>query len=751
MKKSALYIICFSLVLLLFSCPQPGEDIDTYSLTSIRDNPLPFLYLDIPNKEIHNTSIKMEYSLDGGTTWSSCSGAIQELPDLSVGNNLVVRSITDSSWSVDLGTVLSMSGRPDLHAGSQIYIGKRDVEKNTWDDRNFYTSGELFDCEFYFYNLGLSTQNTTIKMYLSEDRIIDPGTDTEVMNFDYSYNIPQGEVGGWITELQIPDSIAPGTYFLGLSLDTESNMNELNEENNVTAPAYVVPIYISDDTNTEDGAIKLVNSWGDYDSGAEYNWENIHDGHYWMPYSVLKANEMPVFFYQKSPTADYTPTLRAVFELDHPYRNEVAISVGVGNPADPIVEKVFEPRIVTSLLGGAEPFPDNKIVLDISELAFAINDENLYIKIENTGSTEGTLESFSVELYNSSATPFRTLESSTVSSFTGGMTSFEIPTMNQLTSSELDTITLSPDSPVTSFNFFTSDLSASQIQKDLEAFGNVSGSSELYKGRYRTGYIPPTAEELASMSRITGFSNTAGRAAYGGETLPNLVDLSKKDSFPPIGDQGLKGSCTAFSLIYYIQTYTEAEKRGWDLSSVIWDRTNTTYSASGQPSAKLDNFFSPDFVYNQINGGTDEGSSAFWGIRILQEQGCSTYATQPYRSPPSQEDNTKDYYTTWPTEDAWREASQYRAVADRDYYFNGFSACYFIIKDDSDIQMLKTLLAKGYMLSTSIPAYTVFDALNAQDVVTSGTSWSASQIDHAQTIVGYKEGSGTWDPQNPDA
>lgn len=754
-KHFFLFSILFLLSLSIYSCKPADEKpavTSGYVNLDIKSRNSDGIYLDIPSQEIVNTSIKMEYSTNGGNSWTSCSGAIQYLPGLSVGDHVMVRDISNHSWVQDLGSVAALTGRPDFVVGSSLFIGEFENNNGNirWDDLSFYSPGENFDCMFGFENKGIESEGVHIYLLLSEDKDMDPATDRVMMDFNYEYAIPGGgEVGGWKSEMKIPSETTPGTHYLGLYIDSLDTVSELNEGNNITLAENLVPIYISDTASSGDGAFKIANSWGSQDYGEDYNWENKFDGFYWMPYQVMKDNNMAVFFYQNNSDINYSPTLLAVFKISHAHRDEVKITFGAGDHNNPIVEKIFSPAYGLELLGGPQPFPDDNIVLDISELAYAINDGNLYIKIENAGGTSGTLDNFSIELYDGAASPFDTRAISSSQSFGNETLFVDIATAGQITSTDLDKITLSPDSSITSLNVFTSDVSSSQSAKDLASFGTRTIASEPYKGRFGTGYIAPSAEEFASMRKITGISTTEGRAAYGGNTLPMEVDLSASIHFPPIGNQGAKGSCATFTLAYYMQTYTEAKKRGWDLSTVQWDETETTYSAFGQPSGMLDKIFSPDFVYPQINNGIDGGSNMHSAIRILQTQGSASFSTVPYVSPASSSDITESDYSTWPSENAWREAPRYRAVLDKEAYFPVLTIGYFVIRDDSDIQMLKTMLAKGYVIGTTLPAWTVYNSFSSQDVVSNGVSWTSEDIDHAQTIVGYKEGT-EWDPSAPD-
>ncbi|MDC7224746.1 MAG: hypothetical protein PQJ60_13455, partial [Spirochaetales bacterium] len=79
---------------------------------------------------------------------------------------------------------------------------------------------------------------------------------------------------------------------------------------------------------------------------------------------------------------------------------------------------------------------------------------------------------------------------------------------------------------------------------------------------------------------------------------------------------------------------------------------------------------------------------------------------------------------------------------------------FFTVDSDDDVEFLKYLLSQGYPVTTAIYAggssdYGLFDSLDSNDVLESGYL-NTETLNHAQTIVGYKEES-SWDSSNPDA
>jgi hypothetical protein len=697
-----------------------------------------FLHLNIPEGKIYNTAVNLEYTLVGD--WSDtveCDGAI-EVTDLNIGDHVIVRGISDNTWIRDLGTVEALSGLPDFIPGNALYIGT-----GNFSDVIFAEPGEVLNILSYMNNYGESffgVDTFDISFYISDDQYITAG-DTSLGIYEYLWNVPSGEfycTSGTDLTFSVP-TLDPGTYYIGAIMDSSSLVNELNEGNNTTFPEDVATLIIQDNSALAAGAVKIVNSWG---TGS---WqEKQGDGHYWMPYSVMKDNNMGIIYYKNNFLNGYSPKVIATFELDHPLRDECLVSIGLGDPDNPFLEKSLESSWGNNnLLGGSFPFPDNLIVIDITEFAYAINNSNIFLKIDNLSSTAGNLDQFKIEFYSDySSTAFKTISGGTGRFLANETTTSFAITLSSLTRGEL--LSISPPLSSTSYSnlvFYEDSPDPVELEIDKKSFGvYVPGTNynKLYLGKYGTGYAPPSEEYWINVKKLRGIDNSLTRATFDGNVIPDVIDNSTSIYFPPIGNQGQEGSCAAFSVGYYVQTYTEAKEHNWDLSSTFWMNDSTGLSSGGRPNSNLDKIFSPDFLYHQINSGVDNGSFMGDAAALIIRLGGATWSTMPY--------DTSDS-TTWPEEAAWREAPNYRGEKISDLYWDNDLSGYFTISTDADIQLLKALLAQGYIVSTSIHTDTVYGSFSSEDVVADGTSWTST--DHAQTIVGYKEAA-EWNASSPD-
>jgi hypothetical protein len=215
-----------------------------------------------------------------------------------------------------------------------------------------------------------------------------------------------------------------------------------------------------------------------------------------------------------------------------------------------------------------------------------------------------------------------------------------------------------------------------------------------------------------------------GLDAAGADAVPTSVDWSSR--MPPAGNQGVQGSCAAWATAYAYKSYREGLEQGWDL-------------------ATADHQFSPAFTYNQINGGSDNGSSVGAALNLFGTKGCSTLAVSPY--------NQNDY-TTQPTATQLQKALPFKtqswnylvnlgrwasspskipSAGTVDWTWQGTAFT------DTDIANLKTYLASGDIFVFSV---SVFDSFYDNAYIGTVPYVAGSQKlygYHAVTIVGYDD------------
>ena len=185
-------------------------------------------------------------------------------------------------------------------------------------------------------------------------------------------------------------------------------------------------------------------------------------------------------------------------------------------------------------------------------------------------------------------------------------------------------------------------------------------------------------------------------------TLPPRIDLS--DNFPPAGNQGQQGSCTAWATAYALKSYQERMEIGWSL---------TTSDGHVDPN----HVFSPAFIYNQINGGENRGSRIDEALQLIVERGAATWATMPYN---------QDDYRTQPSSLAFQEAASFKAAE---------------MKRANGTQAIKAALANRLPVVAGIFVYnSLYDLIGTNSVYQiAGASCYGGGCGHAVTIVGYDD------------
>ncbi|OQA90307.1 MAG: Papain family cysteine protease [Elusimicrobia bacterium ADurb.Bin231] len=214
--------------------------------------------------------------------------------------------------------------------------------------------------------------------------------------------------------------------------------------------------------------------------------------------------------------------------------------------------------------------------------------------------------------------------------------------------------------------------------------------------QYKTGLLPSPKEKVENLVKYISPVSS----------LPSTVDNSA--GCPPVGDQGNQGSCASWAIGYYYKSYQEAKDQNWSLTT-----------ANHQ--------FSPAFLYNQINGGTDSGSTLYDNINILVNKGCASLRLMPY-------DDTD--LTTWPTAATSQSALPYRAK-DMAFFFitNGIG--------DNVIDAMKQHLNNGDIFVLAIPVYENF--FDSNNTFYAGCNYFYNEVSgklaggHAVTIVGYDD------------
>lgn len=211
-------------------------------------------------------------------------------------------------------------------------------------------------------------------------------------------------------------------------------------------------------------------------------------------------------------------------------------------------------------------------------------------------------------------------------------------------------------------------------------------------GKFQCGMKPPSRERFASIP-------LAASAQIRHRGLPSRVDLSS--NMPPIGNQGQQGSCVAWASGYALKSYHEKIERRWNYDSPV-------AGGSGQ------RVFSPAFIYNQINGGRDDGSVISDALALIVRQGAAPWSAMPYRP---------NDYRTQPKAAAKRAAANYKAQSYRRL-------------PASNLDSIKAELSKGNPVVFGIGVDDAFYNLGSQVYDKNRGQFYGG---HAMTLVGYDD------------
>ncbi len=261
------------------------------------------------------------------------------------------------------------------------------------------------------------------------------------------------------------------------------------------------------------------------------------------------------------------------------------------------------------------------------------------------------------------------------------------------------------------------------LQEDGPAFSGIGKMGVTKPSAERMKEIAAATTKVTSVSAndlaikraaLEGKSPKSGKNAGGTGAimaLPSSVDNSTSNYFPPIGDQGGQGSCTAWATGYYWMTYTQAK--------------DENLNAGGGDTTLL---CSPAFIYNLINGGQDSGAFPADAFLKMNDVGCASLYNMPY---------SDTNLTNWPSEAAWIQAMNNKTI--NHYTINGY--------DQTGVDAIKQHLANGNVGATTTDCYSNWGlftgAGNPSRGVSNGVIFSHSGETytgtHAMCVVGYDD------------
>ena len=195
---------------------------------------------------------------------------------------------------------------------------------------------------------------------------------------------------------------------------------------------------------------------------------------------------------------------------------------------------------------------------------------------------------------------------------------------------------------------------------------------------------------------------------------PALVDQSTLMYFPPIGGPQEMGDCTCWSSCYYYNTYTQARDEGLDAST-------------SDPNV----ICSLRFLFALIAQGAWGAECTEHAMARLSDVGCAPVSMHPL----------SEWYTHWPTEEAW-----VAALKNRTGTFHQIRA-----DDTAGLEVVKQHIADGGCAVTRALFHENYVDYGASasgpginnHVMYQGVGWN--YLRHSLCICGYDDDLSYWD------
>lgn len=207
---------------------------------------------------------------------------------------------------------------------------------------------------------------------------------------------------------------------------------------------------------------------------------------------------------------------------------------------------------------------------------------------------------------------------------------------------------------------------------------------------YPTGALKDSEEVMSA-----NVDDEAEAPMLAASTLPSQVDLSS--NLPPVGNQGRQGSCVGWATGYALKTCQEQREENWN-------------------AALKEHEFSPSWVYNQINGGQDQGALISDALSLIVKKGADTLDHFSY--------NDTDYRKK-PDQNSMSRASHFRA--------SRWASL------PNDVTKIKKYLSQGKALVIGIDVYQEFMTLSPAHPVYDSTKSGKNYGGHALCLVGYDD------------
>ncbi|PKQ28355.1 MAG: hypothetical protein CVT63_03325 [Candidatus Anoxymicrobium japonicum] len=209
-------------------------------------------------------------------------------------------------------------------------------------------------------------------------------------------------------------------------------------------------------------------------------------------------------------------------------------------------------------------------------------------------------------------------------------------------------------------------------------------------------------------------SRRIDRRSYGLDSIPLAASIDLSASLPPVKNQGSYSSCVGWATGYYAKSFYEKKEHP------TWDMTDERRQ------------FSPQFVWNGINGGQNEATSIYDALRFMEQNGNTDWEQFPYEG---------SNYAEQPNSQSVEAAKQYKISDDWGYFFSNISFPNYYNNNISD---LKAWLSSGKPVVLGIPIYGDFPDFGSNPSSSFYDYDGSAEFEggHAVFIAGYNDNAG---------
>ncbi len=226
-----------------------------------------------------------------------------------------------------------------------------------------------------------------------------------------------------------------------------------------------------------------------------------------------------------------------------------------------------------------------------------------------------------------------------------------------------------------------------------------------------------TDEQILLDHAYTENDVTNGIQSAAASSLPSVIDLSASPYFPPIANQGGRGTCTAFATTYYQFTYE-------------YNKLNRT------PVSSSGFIASPQWTYSHIVGDSgDRGTAAVNLYNVLKATGANSLEDVPY--------DGADPTSRWSEDfDLRAKAAEKRL---KEWYTVNIPANTNVItsSNSSELETVKRRLINGNVLEVDTDTGFEYNRSSGYGTIVTrvGIKYNekGSRSYHAMTIVGYND------------